>query len=157
MTSGGFRGLGLYPLATSRNTKDSMYWYKMHWNIQCINPCHFHTSQNIMTYTFRGCAHHTPCIMCYAFYYPFQRIHQINCHLNLDFDSSKIKQPIAIASAMECCMCMRDILVLYNVKQPDTFMKDCTHHTYCFISICIFCITTFKSSLCKCTLNLRFW
>ena len=57
-------------LATSGNARfNVVYSIKMHQNIafnSCMK-CGVYTIQNMMTHTFRGCTHHTPCFIYYAF------------------------------------------------------------------------------------------
>ena len=58
-------------ITTSRNTKDSMYSYKNALkHINSLIKCHFYTSENMMTHTFRSCTHHTSCFIYYALYQP---------------------------------------------------------------------------------------
>ena len=93
-------GLGGYSLllATSRNTKDSLHWYKN--ALKHINFCikyHFYITQNITSpYLLRHCTHHASWFICMilcillALFKKF-----IKCALKLGFDSSITKQPIA--------------------------------------------------------------
>ena len=65
--SGGFRGAVASPSFQPQGIQNS-YWYKMvlkHIN-SCIK-CHFYTLQNMMTHTFWGRTHHTPCFIYYGF------------------------------------------------------------------------------------------
>ena len=91
LCSGKFRGLGVYSplIATSRNTKSLMYWYKnaLKYITSCIK---FLILLFALSFT-----HHTPFFICIMhFISSLEIVHQI-CAFNLQFDSSKIKQPIA--------------------------------------------------------------
>ena len=88
------------------------------------------------------------CFTHYAFISPFKSLSNKLCALNLNFNNSKTKHPIAMYmhrfwNAAGACI---SLLCFINII-TNTFMRDCTYHTSCFISICICYITNFKNPL----------
>ena len=79
---------------------------------------------------------------------PFKSLSNKLRALNLNFDNLKTKYPIASYmhrfwnAAGTCISLLWFIKIITN-----TFMRDCTYHTFCFISICICYITIFKNPL----------
>ena len=79
---------------------------------------------------------------------PFKGLSNKLCALNLNFDNSKTKHSIAMYmhrfwNAAGTCI---SLLCFINII-TNTFMRDCTYHTSCFISICICYKTNFKKPL----------
>ena len=77
-----------------------------------------------MTHTFRGYIHHTPALSIMHFISPFKGLSNNMCAINLNFDTSKIKQPSYsyVASLWSGAgTCMHVILCFIKHSSPYTF------------------------------------
>ena len=128
-------------LATSGNARfNVVYSIKMHQNIafnSCMK-CGVYTIQNMMTHTFRGCTHHTPCFIYYAFISlfknPSNKLYPVNRILI-------VQMPNGLLQMHACHSCASSNITTH------TFMRDCTHHTLYCISTWFYSIAIFKNSL----------